>query len=429
MRTATVSRQGRTPRSRRALAPLVGLAAVALAITGCSTGGGDAAADGREKVTMWGSWSGAQVDQLDAHAAAFNESQDEYEVEYVPQEIVEEKLLTSLAGGQVPDVVLWDRYQTSLYAPKGALSSIDELVSEDSVDLEQFYGPSVDEMTVDGELYGLPLLVDNRSLYYNKTILAEAGIEPPTTWEELRTAAEALTIREGGKLTQSGFLLDDLGLFNVYLWQTGGELLNDDQTEVLFDSPEGAEVLDYWQGLLEAGVYEQGFGDGIDAFAQGTAAMKMNGPWALADLDKVEGLEYGIVPPPAGPDGDTGAAMGGFGLVIPEGAKNAEGAWEFMKWWATEPQNSVDFAELSGWIPANIEAANDEYFTGDEHYAAFIEALDYARVRPSVQGYSDVEGKALIPALQKFMSGEITADQALAEAQEQGDRILKENRG
>ena len=121
--------------------------------------------------------------------------------------------------------------------------------------------------------------------------------------------------------------------------------------------------------------------------------------------------------------------MGGFGLVIPEGAKNAEGAWEFMKWWTTQPENGVNFGKIAGWIPANIEAANDPYFTEDPHYAAFIETLEYAQARPSVQGFSDVEGKALVPALEQFLAGEITAEQALDQAQEQGDQILAEGRG
>jgi multiple sugar transport system substrate-binding protein len=57
-----------------------------------------------------------------------------------------------------------------------------------------------------------------------------------------------------------------------------------------------------------------------------------------------------------------------------------------------------------------------------------VAALDYARVRPNVQGYSDVEGKALVPELEKFMSGEVSADEALDAAQRQGDQILEENR-
>lgn len=407
---------------------LLGVATLTVTLAGC--GGSDAGNgdDGPEPVVMWGSWSGDQVAQLEAQAARFNEAQDDYEVSYVPQELVEEKLLTALAGGQVPDIVLWDRYQTSLYAPKGALAPIDDFIAEDSVDTSVFYEPALGEMEVDDKLYGLPLLVDNRSLVYNRALLDEAGVAAPTNWDELQAAAQALTKRDGSKLVQSGFDLSDPGLFSMYLAQAGGELLNDDETKTAFNSPEGLEVLEFWQSLLDDGVYSQGFGDTGDAFAEGRTAMKLDGPWALSTLDKVDGLTYGVAQPPAGPDGDSGAYMGGFGLVIPEGAKNAEGAWEFMKWWTTEAESGVAFGEISGWIPANIEAANDPYFTDDEHYAAFIETMNYAGARPNVQGFSDVEGKALVPALERFMSGEISAEQALKDAQEQGDQILAKNR-
>jgi multiple sugar transport system substrate-binding protein len=410
----------------RALA-LLGVATLAVTAAGCSAGD-TGAGDGPEPVVMWGSWSGDQVKQLEEQAARFNDAQDDYEVSYVPQELVEEKLLTALAGGQVPDVVLWDRYQTSLYAPKGALATIDDFVKEDDIDTGVFYEPALGEMEVDGKLYGLPLLVDNRSLIYNQSLLDGAGVTAPTNWDELRTAAEAMTVRDGGKLTQAGFDLSDPGLFSMYLAQAGGQLLNDDETKTAFNSAEGLEVLDFWQSLLDTGVYEQGFGDTGDAFAEGRTAMKLDGPWALSTLDQVDGLEYGVAQPPAGPDGDTGAYMGGFGLVIPEGAKNAEGAWEFMKWWTTEAENGVAFGEISGWIPANIDAANDPFFTEDEHYAAFIETMNYAQARPNVQGFSDVEGKALVPALERFLSGEISAEQALSDAQTQGDQILAKNR-
>jgi multiple sugar transport system substrate-binding protein len=408
---------------------MTGVGVVALAaslITGCgSTEGGSG--EGPEPVVFWGSWSGDQVAQLDEQAAAFNASQDEYEVTYVAQELVEEKLLTAIAGGQVPDVVLWDRPATAIYAPKGALMSLDELVERDGVDMGQFYQQATNELIVDDKLYGLPLLVDNRSLFYNTAQLAEAGVEPPTTWDELRAAAETLTVRDGGTLTRAGFALSDPGLFASWLGQAGGRMLSEDGETVAFNSPEGLEVLDFWTAMLGDGSYELGFGEGTDPFAEGTVSMKYDGPWALSGLDATD-VEYGIVPPVAGPGGDQAAGMGGFGLVIPEGAKNTEGAWEFLKWWTTQPESGVGFAKIAGWIPANIEAANDPYFTENPHYAAFIETLEFAKTRPQVTGYSDVEGKALIPSLQKFLSGELTAQQALDEAEELSNQILAENR-
>ena len=187
-------------RPRRALGIVAVAATAALVFSACSSSTEEAT--GPEKVTFWGSWSGEQVDQLEAQAAAFNDAQDEYEVVYEPQELVEEKLLTGLASGQVPDVILWDRYNTPLYVPKNALAPLDEYIEEDGVDLGQFYEQALGELQVDGATYGVPLLVDNRSLFYNKAVLDEAGLAAPTTWDELKTVAKAVTQSENGTLTR-----------------------------------------------------------------------------------------------------------------------------------------------------------------------------------------------------------------------------------
>lgn len=403
--------------------------AAAIGLSACSGGTPSGTDGGRQTVTFWGSWNSTeQVAQLNQQAAAFNKSQSKYTVKYVAQGLVEQKLLTGLASGQVPDVVLWDRGQTSLYVPKGALQDIDSLVKRDNVDLGQFYGQPTEELKVDGKLYGLPILVDNRSLFYNKTILDKAGVQVPHTWAELKEVAPKVTTIAGGKTTVAGFMLDDPGLFNMWLMQAGGSMLNEDGTKTNFDNDKGLEVLDFWKSLQQKGVFQQGFGAGTDPFAAGKAAMKYDGPWDIATYNGVKGLDYGVSEPLTGPDGDKGTVTGGFGLVIPKGAKDEEGAWAFMKWWATQPANGVSFGKIAGWVPANKEAASNPFFTDDPHYAAIIKALDYAKIRPTVAGYQDVEGKALIPALQKFMSGELTARQALDQAAAQGDQILADNR-
>lgn len=379
-----------------------------------------------KEVTFWGSWSGDQVAQLEKQTAAYNSAQSTYTVKYVAQEIVEAKLLTGIASGLVPDVVLWDRNQTPLYVNKGALAPIDDYIKKDGVDLAQFYDQALGEMVIDGKTYGVPLLVDNRSLFYNKTILEKAGVKPPTNWDELRSVAKAVTVKSGGKVSRAGFSLGDPGLFAMYLRQAGGSMFSEDGKKTAFNSAQGLEVLDYWKSVMDDGSFSLGFGEGVDAFAEGNLAMKYDGPWALTGL-QAGAVDFGIVEPPRGARGDAGAGMGGFGLVIPTGAKNTDGAWDFIKWWTTQAENGVGFAKISGWIPANKKAANDSYFTNNPHYAAFIKTMDYAKVRPSIPGAADVEGKALIPELQRFMAGEISGKQALTNAQSAADDILAQN--
>lgn len=414
---------------KKFLVGVVGLSAV-LALTACGGGdsskSGDSGKEGVQELTFWGSWSGNQVDQLNELIGNYNKSQDKFKVTYKVQDNVEEKLLTGMAGGEIPDVILWDRFNTGMYAKKNALLELDDLIKKDNVDMDAFYEETVNEMNVDGKQYGIPLLVDNRSLFYNKTMLEEAGVEPPTNWEELMNVAEKTTIRENGKLKQAGFSLEDVGLFNMWIQQAGGSMLSEDGKTTDFNSDKGKEVLDFWNEMInEKKVYELGFNSGSDAFAAGKVAMVYNGPWALADYDKVDGLEYGIVPPVAGPNGDKGAVTGGFGLVIPKTATHQEGAWDFIKWWTTQPENGVEFAKISNWLPANKEAAADKFFE-DEKYKAFVEAMEFAKVRPTTSGYSDVETLAVIPQLENFIAGKTTADKALAAAQKQGDKILKE---
>lgn len=405
------------------------LAVGALALTACSGASGSGTEDGEggQAVTFWGNWTGEQATQIETQVEAFNASQDDYVVTYQPQEEVEAKLLTAIAGGGVPDVVLWDRFQTSVYASRGALMPLDDLIAEDGVDTSLFYEAALNELVYDGTTYGLPLTVDNRSLFYNAELLAEAGLEPPTTWDELGEVAEALTVREGGSLVRSGFALNDVGLFSMWLGQAGGRMVSEDGTAA-FNSPEGLAVLEEWEELMhDRGVYELGFAEGTDGFAEGTVAMAYNGPWTLATYDAIEDLDYGIVAAPAGPDGDRASGLGGFGLIIPEGAPNVEGAWEFIRWWTTEASNGVAFAELSGNMPANLEAAEDPFFTENEDYAALLETMEFATARPTVPGYSDAEVQGLIPELQRFMAGEISAQEALDNAEESFNRILAEN--
>lgn len=384
------------------------------------------------EVTMWGSWGGDQVGQLEAQLKAYNESQDKINVTYTVQDSLEEKLLTAIVSNQAPDVVLWDRFNTGVYAPKGALTSLDDLVQQDGLDMSQFYAPAVDELTYDGKLYGIPLTVDSRILFYNKEMFADAGVDPAsiTDWESLRQAAIKLTKRDGDKLVQSGFSLRDVGLFNNWIQQAGGKMIDDSATpaKTAFNTQAGLDVLAYWDQLLNKDkVYELGFEDafGGDGFKAGKVAMTFNGPWTLQSY-KDAGLDFGVISQPEGPNGAKSAMMGGFGLVIPNKAQHTEAAWEFVQWWTMQPSSEVEFAKISGNLPANRNAAADPYFTNDEILKVFTETMDYATIRSKVPGYSDVEGLALIPQLQKYVAGEISAEEALSNAQSQGDSILAE---
>lgn len=395
-------------------------------------GARSATAQDATNITVWGEWSGEGEEQIRAMIDAFNAAQSEVKAEYVVQQDMVTKFLTGATSGMTPDVMVWDRWQTTLYAPRGVMHALNDRIEQDGVNIDDFYGEAVRELTWDDSIYGLPLTVDARALFYNKAHLEEAGIEPPTTWDELKSAAEALTVRDGDTLTQAGFSLGDVGLFSMYHRQAGGTMLTDDGTKTNFNNEQGLSVLNLWQEMMDAGVYEVGYeaglGEGQDAFVTGKVSMLLTGPWMIRTYQRYgDELDFGVVAPPAGPNGDNGSVMGGFGLMIPEGAKEQDAAWELVKWWMADVENAKTWGQESFNIPGNRVAAQDSFFTEDEHIKPVLDTLEFATIRPTVAGYAPMEVDALIPNLQLFMEGKQSAEDSLSKAQKDGDRILEEN--
>ncbi|OME55928.1 ABC transporter substrate-binding protein [Paenibacillus odorifer] len=386
----------------------------------------------KTELTFWGDWGGEGQKQFETMVDAFNKSQDKIHVKYVLQQDMITKFLTSATNGGTPDVLFWDRWRTSLYAPKNVLHPVDEYLTRDGISEDDFYSESLRELSYDDKLYGLPLTVDARALFYNKKLLAEAGLQPPTTWDELEAAATKLTKWNGNKLETAGFSMGDLGLFNMYLQQAGGTMLTEDG-KTNFNNEQGKQVLEFWDRLMNKDkVYKVGFelglGEGQDAFVTGKVAMLYSGPWMLSTYNKYgKDLDYGIAPPPAGPNGDKGSVMGGFGLVIPEGSKHKEEAWEFIKWWTANKDNALLWAKTSLNLPGYKPSMEDPFFKDDPKWQPFLETLEFAKVRPNHPGYSVMETDALAPNLQLNQQNKMSIDETLKKSQEEGDKMLKDN--
>ncbi len=150
-------------------------------LAGSLAGARPAAAQDAKKVTVWGEWSGEGEQQIRAMIDAFNAAQSDVKAEYVVQQDMVTKFLTGATSGMTPDVMVWDRWQTTLYAPRGVMLALNDRIKADGVKLDDFYKEAVRELTWNDSTYGLPLTVDARALFYNKAHLKEAGVEPPRT--------------------------------------------------------------------------------------------------------------------------------------------------------------------------------------------------------------------------------------------------------
>jgi multiple sugar transport system substrate-binding protein len=198
-------------------------------------------------------------------------------------------------------------------------------------------------------------------LYYRKSLLRDAGVEPPTTLDALVDAAKKLTTRKVKGL----FLGNDGGagvLGGTPLYAAGLRLVTDEGT-VGFDDPAAARTLGKLHRLhADKSLLLGAPADWSDpsAFIQGLTAMQWTGLWALPQVQKELGDDFGVLPFPA--DGSTGrpaVPVGAYGAAVSARSRHVDAAEEYVKWlWVDRTDYQEDFALSYGFhIPARLSLA------------------------------------------------------------------------
>ncbi|MFI8927458.1 ABC transporter substrate-binding protein [Streptomyces sp. NPDC053474] len=215
--------------------------------------------------------------------------------------------------------------------------------------------------TYDGRIWAIPQVVDMQLLYYRKSLLADAGVEPPRTLDALVDAAKELT----DKKTKGLFLGNDGGagvLGGTPLYAAGLTLVTDDG-KVGFDDPAAARALAKVRELYRAKALLLGApSDWSDpsAFVQGLTAMQWSGLWALPAVKKALGDDFGVLAFPAdGPGGKPAVPVGAYGAAVSARTKHKDAAKEYVKWlWVDKTEYQRDFALGYGFhIPARLSLA------------------------------------------------------------------------
>ncbi|MGW5334779.1 ABC transporter substrate-binding protein [Streptomyces bauhiniae] len=215
--------------------------------------------------------------------------------------------------------------------------------------------------TYDGKIWGIPQVIDMQMLYYRKSLLKAAGVEPPTTLDALVDAAKRLTTAEVKGL----FLGNDGGagvLSGTPLNAAGLQLVTDDG-KVGFDDPAAARTLGKLHHLYaDKSLLLGAPTDWSDpaAFLQGLTAMQWSGLWALPQIGKELGDDFGVLPfPKDGPHGAPAVPVGAYGAAVSARSRHRTAAKEYVKWlWVERTDHQEDFALSYGFhIPARISLA------------------------------------------------------------------------
>ena len=180
---------------KKRLAAAAALAVVPLALTACGGGGGGGtggnASETVDSLTVLDYYNNSPDKQIIQKGMDTCAKQLAITIkrETVPGDTLIAKVLQQASSKTLPDVLMLDNPDIQEIAATGALAPLGAL----GVKAEGIQQGVVDAATYDGELYGLQPVTNTIAIFYNEDILAKAGVKPPTTWEELKTSAKALT--------------------------------------------------------------------------------------------------------------------------------------------------------------------------------------------------------------------------------------------
>jgi multiple sugar transport system substrate-binding protein len=330
----------------------------------------------------------------------------------VPGPSLIQKVLQQASSKTLPDVLMLDNPDIQQIAATGALAPLGDY----GIKTDGYAEGPVSAATYKGKLYGLQPAANTIAIFYNKDVLAKAGVTPPTTWDELKSTAKKLTTGD-----QYGFAFNATADFEGAwqflppMWTNGGD-------ETKLKEPQVAEALALWKDLVDSGVASKsvvtwGQGDVNDQFIAGKAAMMLNGPWNIPAIEKAK-VNFGVVTFPVNKAGQTASGpLGGEAWTVPQTGNKAKmsKAAEFVKCMSTD-ENQMQRAKDGGLVPTKLALA-EKFKTEVPAMAGFVDAVAHARARTGKLGekWPDT-AKVIYTGMQLVLTGQAAPGEAMAKA-------------
>ncbi len=302
------------------------------------------------------------------------------------------KYIAAAVSGELPHVgLLSQRYGIPQIYDAGVLVPIEKFMSEEEQnDIMAAYW---ERYTYNGERVAVPFQSSMPVLYVNEALLAEAGVDVPTTWDEVQQAAAKLTKDADGDGVTDVFgfnMPDDAPWYvNALVREAGGEIIHEDGT-VSVDIPQMVSVLRDIQQMAAAGSMPSNqHGTAKDDFKNGAVAMLFNSCAGNKSIAKgvEDKFEYALVTFPA-IDGNVSAPIGGNALGIFKSDAETEAlSWEFVQFMTSSDAVS-GFTMDKGYLPIKYSFMETDFVKArlaDSFWAATFDQVQHLqgqRVNP-----------------------------------------------
>ncbi|PMQ01155.1 MAG: ABC transporter substrate-binding protein [Dictyoglomus sp. NZ13-RE01] len=314
------------------------------------------------------------------------------EVQALPWTAAFSKILTGIAGRQLPDMAMMGTTWMAPFAAMGAFEDLGKYISKSNVvKPDKFFSGSWETVVYGGKVYGVPWYVDVRVLYYRTDMLKEVGYEKaPDTWDELYDAIKKLAQKYGLGNCGLGLSPTEAANFMPFVWQNGGDVI-DKNKNILVKNPEFVEALDFYARFYRENLVAKGGANVFVDFESGLLPMFFSGPWMVSmikeQVPKITGKWAVAVMPKKK---TRTSFVGGSNWVIFTTSKEKDSAWKFIEF-MSKPENQLEWYRVLRNLPAVKETWNSPELANDPFTRVFGEQLKDAKSTPIVPEWDKIE--------------------------------------
>lgn len=375
---------------RRVVRASAASVAVGLALSACGFGGGTSGGegDGGGGTTLdllVPSYSDGTQALWEEIIAGFESENPDVSVKLEVQswDNINDVVRTKVQAGEAPDILNIDAF--SGFAKDELLYPAEDVVSPET--LADFQDSFAENASLDGTMYGLPLIASARTLFYNKDLLAQAGVsEPPRTWDELLEAGKKVNALGGGVYGYGMPLGNEEAQAETSVWTFGAGGSWTDGEKITVDTPENLEALTFMKRMIDEGATQPDPGATdrtpmLDVLIQGKIAMAVGLPPTIGQIEERNpGLNYGTAPIPTKDGSPVTLGVADHLMAFQNDGDKQEAITAFLDYFfATDTY--LTFVDTEGFLPTTKSGA--EKTANAEKFASFLEVMPEAKFYPS----------------------------------------------
>lgn len=400
--------------------------------------------EGKVEIEFWHAMTGANEEAIKKITKDFEAKNPNIKVKLVSQGNyldLFQKLMGAAKSSTLPTITQIYCNRLTWYMNKNLVEDLTPYMNNKEIGMTKDEINDIPKMFLnDGawgeKQYAMPFNKSQMVLYYNEDMLKAKGVEVPKNWSEFKEAAKKLTLdnNNDGKPEVYGVAFENNISTDIGIWvrQAGGEVIDEQSDKINFNAPQTKEAVELINGMIQSKNATLAGEDknANNTFIKGKAAMCVASTSAIPYIKKGMKTKWFAAPLPTYKEDKQlyyGTNIAMFNTGKPE---QKLAAWLYMKF-LTNPENTAYFSMQTGYMPVRTSAVNSE------SYKQFLKENPVKEVplKTLDKGWVGARQIGVIPALdtlgqelEQVFKNKKTVDDALKDAQEKGEKAMKEAR-